>query len=172
MSEQMDMFNSNESLSLLAELSILRPKLQKNQREMKWLRNPEITSAGNDCAFIVPSCFNDALDIKKTLRIKNKKGDEKSGEKQKIWTQGSTFYFKSGDIFYSKKTAYTDWPKAISDGLYVIQVVSGKASVPGKNGKNERDRDKGEVIYTVYYGCKKENILQKDGVYTTIENRT
>jgi hypothetical protein len=70
MSEQMDMFNSNESLSLLAELSILRPKLQKNQREMKWLRNPEITSAGNDWAFIVPSCFNDALDIKKTLRIK------------------------------------------------------------------------------------------------------
>lgn len=123
MSEQMDLLNFNESLSLLAELILIRPKPQKNQRETKWLKNPKATSQGNDWAFIVPSCFNDALDIKKTLRIKNKKSDEKNREKQKIWTQGSTFFFKTGDIFYNKKEAYTDWPKAISDGLYAIQVV-------------------------------------------------
>jgi len=170
MSEQMDLFNSNESLSLLAELTLPRPKPQKNQRETKGLRDPEVTSGGNDWSFIVSQCFNDALDIKKTIRIKNKKGHEKNKEKHKIWTQGSTFFFKTGDIFYNKKEAYTDWPKAISDGLYAIQVVSGKPSVPGKNGKNERDRDKGEVTYTVYYGNKKECVLKKEGVHTTTQD--
>jgi hypothetical protein len=158
MSEQMDLFNSNGSLSLLAELTLPRP--ERNLRKTELLRDPGAVSENADWAFIVPTCFNDALDIKKTIRIKNKK-------KHEIWTQGSTFFFKTGDIFYNKRDAYTDWPKAISDGLYAIQVISGKSSVPGKNGKNQKDRDKGEVTYTVYHGCKKDNVLKKEGVHTT-----
>lgn len=158
MSKQMDLFNYNESISLLSELTLPRPK--KILRKTELLRDPETTSESNVWAFIVPKCFNDTLDIKKTIRSNNK-------EKHEIWTQGSTFYFKTGDIFYNKREAYTDWPKAISDRLCAIQVVSGKSSVPGKNGKS---RDKGEVTYTVYYGCKKENVLKKEGKHTTSQD--
>ena len=160
----MDLFNANESSALLFELTLPRP--ERNLRKTELLRNSEATSENTDWAFIVPTCFNDALDIKKTIRIKNKKGRE-------IWTQGSTFFFKTGDIFYNKREAYIDWPKAISDKLCAIQVVSGKSSVPGrseKNGKNGKDRDKGEVTYTVYYCNEKENILKKEGIYTTSQD--
>jgi hypothetical protein len=158
MSEQADLFNSNESLSLLSELTLPRPQKSQKRRKTKWLKDPEDISEGEDWAFIIPNCFNDALDIKKTLRIKNKKNKEK----HKIWTQGSTFFFKTGDIFYNKKEAYTDWPKAISEELCAIQVVSGKSSTPGKNGQNEKNRDKGEVSFTVFRNHKNENILKKE----------
>ncbi|MGB7569840.1 MAG: hypothetical protein WBM07_18400 [Chitinivibrionales bacterium] len=171
MSEQMNLFNSNDSLSLLSKITILRQA--KNLRATELLKDPESKSANNDWAFIVPACFNDALDIKKTLRTQNKKTHEKNKEKHKIWTQGSIFYFKTGDIFYNKKEAYTDWPKAISEELIAIQVVSGKSSVPGisdKNDKTGKDREKGEVTYNIYHGRKKENVLRKEAVHTTTQD--
>jgi hypothetical protein len=167
MRDQVELFNRNESLSLLDELTALQP--EKNLRKTEFLRDPDATIENYNWAFIVPKCFNDALDIKKTLRIKDK-------IKQEIWTQGSTFFFNTGDILYSKKEAYINWYKAISEGLYAIQVTSGRTSIPGKKGKKEgnkkeeKDRDKGEVTFTVYQGCKKENILKKEGVYTTTQD--
>jgi hypothetical protein len=177
MSEQTDLFNPNDSLSLLFKITSIRP--EKNIRNLKLLRNPDASLEGNDWAFIVPKCFNDALDIKKTIRIKNKREQGKNKEKHKIWTQGSTFSFKNGDIFYSKKEAYTDWSKAISDELCVIQVISGKSSVPGMKDRKDKsrsisktgkDRDKGEVIYAIYRGCRNENFLKKEEKHNTTQD--
>jgi hypothetical protein len=164
MSEQIDLFDSNKYLSLLSKITIVRP--ENNLRATELLRDPETSSKGDEWAFIVPQCYNDAMDIKKTIRCKHKKGLEK----HKTWTQGSTFYFQTGDIFYNKREAYTDWPKAMSDELCAIQVISGKSSAPGKNGKNARDRDKGEVTYTFYRGSRKENVLKKEEIRTTTQD--
>jgi hypothetical protein len=170
MSKQMDLFNSNESLSLLSKITAIQP--ENNLRDSQLLRDPINSLEVNEWAFLVPQCFNDALDIKKTIRSWNKK-------KLQIWTQGSTFYFKTGDIFYNKKKAYTDWSNAISDELCAIQVVSGKSSVPGIRDKKDKkgkiikigkDRDKGEVSFAVYQGNKKENVLIKKELHITTQD--
>ena len=87
----------------------------------------------------VPQFFNDALDIKQTERVKNKK-------KTLVWTQGSSFSFKIGDTLYDTPNAYRVWSEALKSINLCIQVktTSSAGSTEGDSG-----RFPGSVTFTI-----------------------
>lgn len=82
----------------------------------------------------VPSCFCESLDIKLTDRIINNK-------KVKLLTQGSSFNFNVGDIFYNHAYPYCINFLCINQPeqpQICIQIQSATPCIPGK-GKNSRN---------------------------------
>jgi len=73
----------------------------KEKRLTDLLRDPT-KEPTNGWHMYVPHCFNDALDIKLTERVKEK-------VKNCVWTQGSMFSFSTGDILYDTPAAYGSW---------------------------------------------------------------
>lgn len=74
----------------------------------------------------VPSCFNNALDIRQTLR-------KKDGKESLIWTQGSAFSFKPGDTIYHTPKAYSEWSEAVRHLCLCIQVHQATDASPEKS---------------------------------------
>lgn len=75
-----------------------------------------------DWKFKLPTAFRDALDIKLTNRMIEKK-------RYSILTQGDAFSFKTGDTIYDSPLAYTlPWEDAIKIIKFAIQV---KEASPG-----------------------------------------
>ena len=72
---------------------IIREKPSRESRLTELLKDPSADSP-EGWFMCVPTCFNDALDIKQTQRIESKR-------KSLVWTQGSTFSFKEGDQLYN-----------------------------------------------------------------------
>lgn len=127
---------SDAPLSILDHVILEKPTREK--RLLDLLKNPsaETTSGWYMC---VPSCFNDALDIKMTERVVNKK-------KTLVWTQGSSFYFKIGDIIYDTPDAYKVWSEALKTTRLCVQVKNGISAGPIGNTTS---RFSGSVTFAI-----------------------
>ena len=86
----------------------------RDRRLTELLRDPqpEYTDKWFMC---VPRAFNEALDIRQTDRMIESK-------KQLLWTQGSTFYFSTGDTLYDTPLAYEAWSEALQHINVCVQV--------------------------------------------------
>jgi hypothetical protein len=139
--------NKYDSLQLLDKL--IKPKTKKENRSTILLKDPD-DDYSIEWNFIVPVCFNRALDIFLTERKKNKKAVF-------MWTQGTTFAFDIGDVLYFNSN--------ISDldlnQKHYIQVQNATSATPGDKHKN---RDPGYVYFweTIYNIEKKEILLRKN----------
>ena len=74
----------------------------------------------------IPSCFNNALDIRQTPR-------KKDGKESLIWTQGAAFSFKPGDAIYDTPKAYSEWGEALRHLSVCIQVHQATDATPEKS---------------------------------------
>lgn len=96
----------------------------------------------------VPKAFSDALDIKFLERVKDKKSTW-------LWTQGCSFDFHPGDVFYNSPKAYS--PGGMHDANLCVQILDAKpllrteTTVETKNGKQKKtyDLDRGFVQFVV-----------------------
>ena len=80
----------------------------------------------------VPSCFHEALDIKQTVRVID-------GKKQLIWTQGSHFSFKQGDIIYDNPEAYQGaWSETINKIGFCVFVKSAIDAGPAEETGHQK----------------------------------
>lgn len=133
-------------------------------------------------AFAIKECFKEALDIKYTS-IKRKKTEIK------IWTQGTSFSFKSGSIFFSHIKAYSNYKEFLSapdavalqivndgnagyetiaslegsfSGVYMPAKLSGRTSFTDISLRTELQRfDKGSVVVDIYTPNKESDKLIK-----------
>lgn len=98
----------------------------REHRLLDLMRPPD--AAANDWFMHVPFRFNNALDIKRTVR---------AGSNELIWTQGANFSFAPGDVLYDTAHGYQEWGDALKHVRYCIQVVRGTAAstplAPSKN---------------------------------------
>ena len=69
----------------------------------------------------VPEAFKEALDIKLTPRIFEKK-------KEMLWTQGRLYNFREGDTIYDTSQAYEEWSEALKHLKISIQIQSSSPS--------------------------------------------
>ncbi len=87
--------------------------------------------------FCVPIFFYDALDIKFTSR-----------KKMKLWTQGSTFNFSTGDMIWNHAYPYCEnFVSDVNENKIGIQVQSSAPCLP--QTKN-RLRNSGKVNFTIF----------------------
>jgi hypothetical protein len=115
---------NNKSLELLKEVT--SKNAIRQTRSLDLLKHPEKDSDG--WFMCVPSCFNEALDIKQTERVTN-------GKKTICWTQGASFSFKPGDTIYDTPIAYEVWSEAlkhINICFSVNNAINAGASEDGK----------------------------------------
>jgi len=109
-----------KALGILRTLAHHRATSEKEHRLTTLLRDPEI-DATPGWFMHVPNCFNDALDIRQTSRVKG-------GKASNVWTQGCNFSFKVGDTIYNSPRAYEPWTQALPHVCVAIQVRSVTAS--------------------------------------------
>lgn len=70
-----------------------------------------------DFKFTLPESFRDALDIKRTERVFG-------GDTNSVFTQGSNYAFKDGDVIYNTKEAYElDWNQALKSLGICLQII-------------------------------------------------
>ena len=97
---------------------LIRDRADKDDRLTDLLRDPEAETA--PAWFMhVPTCFNDALDIKQTPRVLVRKT-----KPVLAWTQGREFSFKGGDVLYDTPSGYQQWSEALRHILLCVQVSS------------------------------------------------
>ena len=106
--------------------ALTRDPSKRERRSTELLRDPESPGSA-DWAMYLPTCFNDALDIRRTTRIEDKVPVER-------WTQGSTFGFRAGDILYDTPEAYQDWAAARPRLRACIQVRDATPVTPAQPG--------------------------------------
>ena len=113
-------------------LNLLRRQTGKEERLTELLRDPD-SGATPGWSIHVPTCFNDALDIRQTQR-------KVDGKAVLTWTQGPNFGFSSGDVLYDRPEAYQQWSEALKHVTVCVQVRAaspktldgtGGASTPG-----------------------------------------
>jgi hypothetical protein len=109
----------------------------------------------------VPACFNNALDIKQTPRIKD-------GKECSVWTQGSAFSFKTGDTIYDTPKAYLEWRQALRYISRCISVEDATDAIPAK--KNIRQnvvipRDPGSVLFSILTPNEQKTGIVKRGSF-------
>lgn len=93
----------------------------------------------------IPSCFNNALDIRQTPR-------KKDGKESLIWTQGSAFSFKPGDAIYDTPRAYSAWGEALKHLSICIRIHQASDATPEKSnadGGGTAPRNPGIVRFSV-----------------------
>lgn len=103
----------------------------RSKRLSELLKEPddEQTSSWFMC---VPSCFNSALDILQTPR-------KEGGKECLVWTQGSAFSFKVGDILYDTSKAYSTWSEALKHMAFCVRVEQASDATPPKKGKTQQE---------------------------------
>lgn len=171
-----------QHVKMINDCKITFETLQLNQR-----RNAALIAIFHDgyaagWVFAVKECYRDALDIKYTS-IKRKKRE------MKIWTQGTSFSFKRGSVFFSHREAYSNWesflskPDAIAlqivsdgnagyetiaslegslSGVYMPAKLSGKTSFTDVSFHTELQRfDKGSVVVDIYTPDKELSKIKK-----------
>jgi len=104
----------------------------------------------------VPSCFNEALDIKQTERILHKK-------KTIVWTQGSWFSFKQGDTVYDTAEAYKVWSEALKSIGLCVKVKMAHSAVPSAGAS---ERFPGSVTFSILSPNKARNKLVERAEHT------
>lgn len=124
------------SISILDQ--VIREKPTRENRLTDLLKEPsaETTEGWWMC---VPSCFNDALDIKQTERVANKR-------KALVWTQGSSFHFSAGDVIYDTPEAYKVWSEALKSIGVCVQIKIGSSAGPIEGGTG---RYPGSVTFAI-----------------------
>ena len=101
-------------------------------------------------AMHVPECFNEALDICQTTRAVNK-------VQHLEWTQGSSFYFKPGDVIYDRDTQKGEWETALGKITKCIQINAATAARPQEK---ETPRFPGSVEFTIFTPDKAKKKLE------------
>jgi hypothetical protein len=127
-----------ELLDRLLETSVSKAgKTKRSDRTIECLKSPE-DDDGKDWHACLPPCFNDALDIRRT---------EVAG--QLIWTQGSAFSFKKGDVIYigRQSRSETDGNEEAQSFRQCIQIT---AAGEAKPASAEEPRDPGKVVFCIY----------------------
>jgi hypothetical protein len=104
----------------------------------------------------VPSCFNDALDIKQTDRVVNKK-------KTLVWTQGSSFHFNTGDTIYDTPDAYKVWSEALKTIGVCVQIKTGSSAGPTEGGSG---RFAGSVTFAILTPNKNRTKIVERGEHS------
>lgn len=140
---------------------IIREKSTRENRSTDLLKEPHAEST-EGWYMHVPSCFHAALDIKLTERKEN-------GKSVLVWTQGSFFSFKTGDILYDTSDINSSWPPKHMN--LCLQVQSG-ANAGTVEGKNERfpgfvtisihtpDREKNRIIARFEYTFSQDEFVR------------
>jgi hypothetical protein len=118
---------------------IVRERSTRENRITELLRDPKAKYA-DGWYMCVPTCFNEALDIKQTERVQNKK-------KILVWTQGSFFSFKEGDTLYDTPDAYKVWSEALKCISLCIQVKSASSAGPTDGSAG---RSPGSVTFSIF----------------------
>lgn len=116
----------------------------KATRLLELLKSPQDNET-SDWSMCVPSCFNNALDIRLTPR-------KMKGEDTLVWTQGSAFSFKAGDTLYDTSMAYSEWGEALTRLTLCLSVEQAMDAVPERRKiqKNENiPRNPGYVRFSV-----------------------
>ena len=122
-----------EALSTLMKL--ITTGNTREQRLKTLLRSPEKADA--NWFMYLPICFNNALDIRRTVRV---------GAASPVWTQGANFSFGAGDTVYDSNSAYDEWGRVLQNGGRCFQVAKATAVSPPSAGAA---RSAGSVTFTL-----------------------
>jgi len=137
----------NSSVKLLEKL--IKQKTKREFRSLELLKDPN-DNITNRWKFIVPSCFNRALDIAMTERIENK-------ESILTWTQESAFAFDIGDVIYFNLDV-SDLKLNHCEDHY-IQIQNASSATPSNRNKK---RDHGYVYFwETIYNIEERKILSR-----------
>jgi hypothetical protein len=149
----------NSSSAILERvLKLTEESLEKGKttRLTELLKSPQDdeTSGWFMC---VPSCFNNALDIRLTTRKIN-------GKETRVWTQGSLFSFKAGDTLYDTSKAYSEWGEALKHLSLCINVEQATDAIPAKKKSQQSEntqRDHGSIRFSVLISNNPKTALMK-----------
>jgi len=124
-----------------------------NKRLLDLLKHPD-NQHPQDWYMYVPSCFNDALDIRKIIHTHNKK-------KTLTWTQGKLFSFKRGDTLYDTPLAYEEqWSQALKVINFCVLVKDAQNVTPAWK---KQLRTAGFVCFSICVPNKnKTNLIEQD----------
>jgi hypothetical protein len=125
-----------ELLDKLLSAKLTRDGKEKRSNRLRECLRPPDNTFTEGWHVCLPKSFNDALDIKQTVL-----------GKELIWTQGSCFSFKQGDVIYDAEAAYLEWTQAFKFISFCIQITSASDSTPQSA---ESPRNPGAVNFTVY----------------------
>lgn len=134
----------------LERLEIIKLIAQKENRTIELLADFSTDYArgldGQEWYFCVPKFFYEALDIKYTIRKKNK-------VEEKIWTQGSWFNFSGGDKIYNHAYAYCNnfiGGLSSTHPKICLSIESARPSLPRiKTKHKQKDRYPGQIDFKI-----------------------
>lgn len=129
---------------------LLLPRTARDVRLTELLKPPEDWSP-TEWFMAIPPFFNEALDIQQTQRIKDKMS-------MLVWTQGTTFHFKAGDMLYDTKAAYSPWEEALPHIGLCIQVTEGIAA---GSSLPDGSRGSGSIDFAAFKPNHKRDALEK-----------
>jgi hypothetical protein len=152
--------NSTAILEKVLRLTEESVEKGKTARLTELLKAPQDNET-SDWFMCVPSCFNNALDIRLTTR-------KSKGESTLVWTQGSAFSFKPGDTLYDTSKAYSEWGEALGHLSLCISVEQATDAVPerrkGQQGENT-PRNKGSIHCSILIPNNDRTALMKIGEF-------
>jgi len=90
----------------------------------------------------VGTCFRNELDIKKTKRIK-------AGKQHEVWTQGSAYNFKEGQILYDTPAGYSTWEDALKEVTLICKIVKSEPKTIQSSNKIQSDGIVNFVLYKI-----------------------
>ena len=97
--------------------------------------------------------FKNELDIKKTNRKKN-------GKNVGVWTQGTSYNFKEGQIFYDSPKGYSIWSNALKKITFTCKILKAEAKINAAKHKIAHD---GLVKFALYkINNEKTDIIEID----------
>jgi len=127
---------------------LIEEKPNREKRGVKLLKPHDSDGTSEGWAFCIPPAFNDSLDIRLTSRIIE-------GKQENVWTQGSSFNFKAGEILYDSPEAYSAWNTALAKISHSIQIeFSSGAGLTDSDSK----RSAGMVKFKIF---KPDNHMRK-----------
>ena len=109
----------------------------------------------------VGTCFRNELDIKKTKRIK-------TGKQHEIWTQGSAYNFKEGQILYDTPAGYSPWGNALKEITLICKIVKSKPKTMQSSNKIQSDGIVNFVLYKI--NSDKTGIVETDNIELSQSN--
>ena len=129
----------------------IQTKASRENRLTTLLKDPLLDGCDGWYMY-VPRCFNDALDIKLTERVVK-------GQKNRVWTQGSSFSFGVGDALYDTADAYKIWREALTSIDLCVQV---KEATSVSVAEDRQLRMPGSVTFAVFTpNVRRTQIVQR-----------
>lgn len=128
----------------------------REERLKTLLRPPERAAA--HWFMHLPPAFNNALDIRRTVRV---------GERELVWTQGANFSFSVGDTIFDNEAGYGPWDAALKQIRFCFQVSNATAVSP----PNPRSpRQSGSVTFTVSIPNEQRTVLSVVRTHTVTQD--